>query len=192
MEHAEELRIGDALLARLRSFIRGRVPSSADSDDVLQTVLLHFLERRAELTSASLPAWAFRVARVAIADLHRGRTRRGILEAPVADPADAEPRVVPDIAKCVRPLLATLPRADQVLLRRVDVDGASQAELAQEFGLSASGMKSRTQRARERLRAVLLASCTTEWDAHGQPSGDASCKRSESTDCGCLRRDLDR
>ncbi|MBL8863517.1 MAG: sigma-70 family RNA polymerase sigma factor [Planctomycetes bacterium] len=190
VESAQQLVIGADLLARLRSFIRRRVRSSADGDDVLQTVLLRFVERRGDLDPQSLPAWAFRVARVAIADLHRARARAAlpdavIAEATIAAAPQAEPGVVPDLAHCVPPLLASLPDSDQLLLRRIDLEGASQVELAREFGLSVSGMKSRTQRARARLREALLATCTTEWDARGQPTGDASCKETRAAGCGC-------
>jgi RNA polymerase sigma-70 factor (ECF subfamily) len=67
----------------------------------------------------------------------------------------------------VNPLLASLGQADREALRLVEVDGVTQVDAARRLGLSVSGMKSRVQRARARLRAVVDACCRLELDRRG-------------------------
>jgi RNA polymerase sigma-70 factor (ECF subfamily) len=67
------------------------------------------------------------------------------------------------------------------------VEGITQAEAARRLGLSVSGMKSRVQRARARLRAVVDACCRVELDRRGgvvayEPRGRAC---GASRKCGC-------
>lgn len=64
-------------------------------------------------------------------------------------------------------MLAALSPAERALLRRVDAEDGSQAQLAAELGLSASGLRARVQRARARLRAEFDACCHLERDASG-------------------------
>lgn len=175
------------VLTRLRAFVRRRVPSSADADDVVQEVALRLVAQGARTTIASPHAWVAATARRALADFHRARARAGD-ELGDELAADAEGvRTPAEVARCLAPLLARLAPEDRALLERVDVRGASQSELARELGLSISGLKSRVQRARGRLRRALLERCEVELDRRGQPSGDARCRTSAGArrgECG--------
>ncbi|MGE3165465.1 MAG: sigma factor-like helix-turn-helix DNA-binding protein [Planctomycetota bacterium] len=66
-------------------------------------------------------------------------------------------------------MLERLDREDRIVLQRVDMLGESQAEIARELGMSMSGLKSRVQRARQRLRAQLEDCCAVERDRSGRP-----------------------
>lgn len=168
-------------LARLRAFVRRRLPSAADADDVLQTVLLRLQQRGAAVAATAVHGWLFAVARSAIADHYRRRERA---PGQLADePADA-PAARREIAGCLEPLLSELNPADAELLAAVDRDGGSQVELAAAAGISVSGMKSRVQRARARLRATLEACCELELDARGLPT-DAFRSRRPDGPCRC-------
>ena len=79
------------------------------------------------------------------------------------------------------PLMTELADVDREALRLVEVDGVTQVEAARRLGLSVSGMKSRVQRARSRLRSVVEACCRVELDRRGglvdyEPRGQG---------CGC-------
>ncbi|MCK6448493.1 MAG: sigma-70 family RNA polymerase sigma factor [Planctomycetes bacterium] len=193
--------VADDFLTRLSGWVRRRVPSSADADDVVQTVLLRYIETREKRELASPHAWLRAAARHAIADLHRARSRNrahsgngsGADEPESVDAArdakaddDGEQGDRAEAAACLAPLLATLPTDEQRLLTRVDVEGESQTALARELGLSKSGLKSRVQRARAKLREALLARCIVERDRSGRPFGGASCRNDTAArDCGC-------
>jgi RNA polymerase sigma factor (sigma-70 family) len=60
---------------RLRNFIRGRVPSGADVEDLVQDVLFELVRAYRLLTPIdTVGAWLFRVARNRITDLFRKKT----------------------------------------------------------------------------------------------------------------------
>lgn len=183
--------VADDFLTRLSGWVRRRVPSSADADDVVQSVLVRFVETRGRRELSSPHAWLRTAARHAIADLHRARSRNGAgsteLEPVehVRDPKSDEHDDRAEAAACLAPLLATLPEEERRLLTRVDVEGESQTAIARELGLSKSGLKSRVQRARTKLRDALLASCIVERDRSGRPFGAATCRDAGTRDCGC-------
>lgn len=157
------------LLARLRAFIRRRVGSDADADDLLQDVLARLVERRNEISGGSIPAWLFTVARRAIVDRYRARGgAAGVREADAAM-ADEGHGPTRELAACLEPMLMLLDDDDRALLRRVDMDGESQAEIARRLGVSVSTVKSRTQRARSRLRTALTDCCAVRTHSSGKP-----------------------
>ena len=170
-------------LNRLRSFVRRRVRTDADADDVVQDVLTRLVQRGSP-PSGSVHAWLFTVARNAIIDRARKRRNHGNLDVlelaeTTPEPADAATK---ELARCLGPMMSGLAPDDQLVLTRIDLQGESQSDLAREFGLSASGMKSRVQRARRRLRALLEGCCSLDRDSQGKPFDYE--KRSR-TDCQC-------
>jgi RNA polymerase sigma-70 factor, ECF subfamily len=176
--------------ARLRTYVRRRVSSSSDADDVVQTVLLRLLESGREQSLSSPNAWLLAAARTAIVDHHRARAKSAEAFSDATASSSSQSDVASDITDCLMPLLADLPEEDRTLLRRVDVEGRAQSELARELGLSPSGLKSRVQRARARLREAVLARCVFERDAQGVPVGPATCRPGPSQDrCECDRED---
>lgn len=156
-------------LGRLRAFIRGRVESDADAEDLLQDVLAKLVERGGAVRG-SIPAWIFTVARRAIIDRARARSaaarrERGPALGGVTDDAHA----AGELARCLLPMLGALDEADRELLRRADMEGHSQAEIAREMKIPLSTVRSRIQRARAKLRAVLADCCAVATDARGRP-----------------------
>jgi RNA polymerase sigma-70 factor, ECF subfamily len=178
-------------LARLRVFIRRRVESDADTDDLLQDVLSKLVERGSEVKEESVPAWLFTVARRTIIDRHRtaNSTARRDEDSIRGDDAD-EGDAARALALCLEPMLQVLSEEDQTLLRRVDMEGHSQAEIARELGVSVSTVKSRTQRARSKLHAALTECCSVAIDSRGKPYDfelrkGKSCSRCRPGDGGC-------
>lgn len=160
--------------ARLRGYVARRVdPGSVD--DVVASILLRLVKHQDELTGARTPsAWMLRVAANAIADHHRRRAAearalaRSALE-PQDEIADerAARSATAEIAGCLVPMIRRLPApyADALLL--TDIDGLTQAEAARRLDLSVSGLKSRVQRARAKLKDALLRCCAIELDRRG-------------------------
>ena len=199
------------LVRSLGAYVRGRMPTSADADDLVQTVLLRLVESREEPVRASVHAWLRTVARHAIADFYRRRSREvgdvneeeldeeelsgterdgteldDAVHVPDGASAGALGDDAPEITRCLAPLLARLDPDDRTILERVDLNGESQAEIARELDVSLSTVKSRTQRARSRLEAALVARCEFERDGRGMPVGPARCRpAAQPGDCGC-------
>lgn len=160
-------------IGRLRAFIRRRVDSDADADDITQNVLLKFVHAGESIEARRGPAWMFAVARRQIID----RYRQAKLATTEIDPdttASAEPQdeaTLAELAHCVHPLIQLLDLEDRDILQRVDLQGEPQSVIADARGVPRSTVKARVQRARKRFHKELLACCSIELDARGTPSG---------------------
>jgi RNA polymerase sigma-70 factor (ECF subfamily) len=64
-------------------------------------------------------------------------------------------------------MIDTLPPPDREALTLTELEGLSQREAAERLGMSYSGLKSRVQRGRAKLRAVLDRCCEVELDPRG-------------------------
>ena len=80
---------------------------------------------------------------------------------------DSEEFALQELATCLTPLMGTLSSGDQEALRLIEFEGLTHVEAARQFGLSLSGMKSRVQRARVRLRSALDDCCRIALDRRG-------------------------
>lgn len=175
----------EALLAtrtRLGAFVGRRVPAGVDPEDVVQEVLARLLERATEVPPGGVEAWAVTTARNAIVDLLRRRRPVSLEEASVVAPGEDPDGA--DLAACLRPLLDQLDPQDRWILEEVDAGGRSQTELARELGLAPSTVKSRVQRARQRLRGIIERCCEVELDGRGRPI-DARRRAPGSCEGGC-------
>jgi RNA polymerase sigma-70 factor (ECF subfamily) len=181
------------LRTRLLSFLRRRVVTPEDAEDLLQEVFARIHENAATLGEVeSVTGWVYRTAGNAVTDYYRRRGARtraaeSLATAPVAIPTDEESAAENELAQCLRPLIATLPETYGRALELTELEGRTQSEAASVLGLSLSGMKSRVQRGRTKLKEVLLACCHVEIDRRGgvvgyepRNRGAGSCGR-----CGC-------
>lgn len=152
---------------RLRKYIERRVPDGHVADDILQEI---YLKLHANLSgirsSASVTAWLYRVAANAIVDYYRAR--RPTAELPEHVPS---PRLEDDsltaLASCINPLIDELPEKYRKALQLSEIEGLTQKEAADRLGISLSGLKSRVQRGREKLRQRLTQCCAVEVGPNG-------------------------
>ena len=162
---------------RLRGYVRRRV-DPALVDDVLGDIMLRLVRHQDELAAASNPtAWALRVASNAVVDHYRrGATekRAGADAGSIDWSGDLRPKedesesvAASEIAQCLVPFIRGLPDPYGEALMMTDIKGVSQTEAARRLGLSVSGMKSRVQRGRRKLKDALLRCCAIELDARG-------------------------
>jgi RNA polymerase sigma-70 factor (ECF subfamily) len=169
----------DAARARLHAFLARRVESPEVADDLTQEVLLRLLQHQ-DSAVENPTAWLYRVARNVLIDYYRSRgsQRRihagdpaaaatALAEEPFADDPQAAQR---ELASCLRSLVDQLAEPYRSAVTAVDLDGQSQTEVARALGLSVSGMKSRVQRGRHRLRQLLTECCRV----HTSPTGGIS------------------
>src|SRR5262245_49167524 len=84
--------------ARLRSFIRKRVPDTADAEDILQEVFYELVETYRLLKPIEqVGAWLFRVARNRITDRFRKRRIEALPNDPLAVSENREGPVLEDL-----------------------------------------------------------------------------------------------
>jgi RNA polymerase sigma-70 factor (ECF subfamily) len=175
---------------KLRPFVARRVRDDADVDDVVQDIFVRMLRGLSALRDEErFGPWVYQVARSAIADHQRAAARHPIAPPPVAEleggaapPLDEEAERATEklLAMYVAPFVAMLPSPYREALTLTELEGLTQAEAAEMLGISVSGMKSRVQRGRRRLRALFEECCHIALDARGQvidcvPRGTQSC-----------------
>jgi RNA polymerase sigma-70 factor (ECF subfamily) len=156
---------------RLLAFIRGKVSDGTEADDILQEVFLRIHEGLCcREAAANLEAWIYRVTRNLIVDHYRKRRPAEELPDEITAPEDSsleqDPRT--RLAFSLRETINELPPAFREALIATEYEGLSQERLARRAGISLSGAKSRVQRAREKLRQLLLACCHFELDRRGR------------------------
>ena len=172
----------------LRRFILQRIPDEQSADDVLQETFLKIHTRIASLRDEDkLQSWMYQIARNAIADYYR--QQKATVELPEALPVPDEPvfedEVIKDLIPSVKAMVESLPATYREALILTEYEGLTQRELAQRLGLSFSGAKSRVQRAREKLKTMLLDCCHFEFDRLGKIIDYApNCACCTSDGCG--------
>ena len=95
-----------------------------------------------------------------------------------------EASALQELATSLKPLIGKLAVADREALRLIEFEGLTQVEAARRLGLSVSGMKSRVQRARLRLRSALDDCCRIALDRRGGVLGYEG-RSDECGPCGC-------
>jgi RNA polymerase sigma-70 factor (ECF subfamily) len=161
---------------RLRTFIARRVAADATVEDLLQEVFLKIHDKIDQVQDPRrLVSWIFTVTRHAIIDYYRTSHRNRELPAGLASDieelmAAAEPESEFDkphmqLAGCLRPMVDQLAPEYRDALTLVELDGLTQQAAATKLGLSLSGMKSRVQRGRRQLKAMLHDCCLIQLDA---------------------------
>jgi RNA polymerase sigma-70 factor (ECF subfamily) len=175
-------------LRRIRAFVTSRTGDPELAADITQDVVVRSIASGALDRVDDVGAWLYRSARNAVIDHHR--TRR--VHSPLPDPdLWPDPDTSPDLpneatrelAACLMPMLGRLPAESRDALTRVDLEGQTHRQAADQLGISVSGMKSRVQRARHRLKDLVCGCCAVQVDHAGAISDyvpGAGCDG-----CGC-------
>lgn len=175
MVEEQDQRISEAIVreqARLRNFIRSRVPDRLDAEDILQDVFAELVEAyRLMKPIEQVGAWLFRVARNRIIDLFRkkkfdrlpyetqlesgGAALRleDLLPSPDASPDQQYDRSV--LLEALEDALDELPKEQRDVFMAHEIEGRSFKELAAATGLSVGTLLSRKHYAVLHLRRRL-------------------------------------
>jgi RNA polymerase sigma-70 factor (ECF subfamily) len=179
-----------------------QLPSVADAEDVAQEVLIRVLRSsRSMREDERFAAWLAVVVKNAVADQLRSRQRHPLLASADAPDQQATREEEPDgpggagLARVLRPFADRLSPTYRDAIVLSDFEDVPQAEIARRMGLSVSAIKSRTQRARQQLRKLLMDCCRIVLDARRsvvgcEPKAAAGCQAGDGapeTNSGCSR-----
>jgi len=161
--------------ARLRPYVARRVASASDVDDILQEIFARVHRGLAELRDGErFGGWVYRIAEHVIIDSARARARNPVVPSTqLPDRADAEPgddadALQSDLGECVALFVARLPSPYREAITLTELEGLTQKDAAEMLGISLSGMKSRVQRGRERIRDMFDECCRISVDCRGR------------------------
>lgn len=160
--------------ARLRPYVARRVTSAAEVDDLVQDILVRVHKGLSTLRDdESFGGWVYRIAARAIVDAARARAREplapgaDIVEAASAGSDEAADLQL-ELGECVALFVARLPSPYREAITLTELQGLTQKEAAEMLGTSLSGMKSRVQRGREKIRGMFEECCEISVDGRGR------------------------
>lgn len=186
---SDDAPVWTSLAADVRRYVGRRIADPHAAEDTAQEVFVK-LARQLQTGAPAAPLHAFviRVAHNAVIDHYRARANGAALPEDVAAPAagaDGLADAAPLFAS-FRRFVHALPPEQREAILLTEYEGLTQAELAQRLAVPVSTIKSRVQRGRKRLLAMLQDCCTFEFDRRGgivdwqrRPDGDGC------GDCEC-------
>lgn len=153
---------------KLLSFIRAKVETAEDAEDILNDVFSKLVKVASENKSpGSLGPWLYRVTKNRIVDYYRSKEHFEQLPEDLAEEhekADA----IKSISKCMLPMIQALPENYQRPLMLSEIEGQKYKEVANELHLTLSAVKSRILRGRKILYGSILACCEISRDNAGK------------------------
>lgn len=182
---------------QVRNFIRSRVSNKQEAEDILQDIFIRIHKGIDRIKYEDrVQSWVFGIARRALADYYRkkGSDREQLsnddvtgegTEDSVLDLNEFEGNhdVHEEVMSWLIPMIDELPDKYAIPLRMADVKGRKQQDIADDLGLSLSGVKSRVQRARQKLGEVLAACCEVEFGEEGRAVAYEKIKDETCEDC---------
>jgi RNA polymerase sigma-70 factor, ECF subfamily len=154
----------------LLAFIRKRVNDEVTAEDILQDVFVRIHSRIESLENRDkLESWLYQITRNAIIDAYRARKPMEELPEWLAQPQiSKEENNRRELSLCLAPIIQKLPEKYRHAVQLSELEGMTQKEIAANQSISFSGAKSRVQRGRLLLKAMLHDCCKFEINTKNQ------------------------
>jgi RNA polymerase sigma-70 factor (ECF subfamily) len=155
----------------LLNFIKAKVNDEYEAEDILQEVFIKIYKNIEQLDDESkLKSWLFKITRNTIIDHYRKSKSSELQIQEIEDTLvneEENTNMNDEISTCLKLFLKELPDKYKEPLEMYEFKGMKHREISKELNISLSGSKTRIQRAREKLREVLIECCELEFDAYG-------------------------
>jgi RNA polymerase sigma-70 factor (ECF subfamily) len=157
----------------LFSFIRSKVNSKEDAEDILHNVFVKISSGVNGLSDdEKLVSWIYAITKNSIIDYYRLRARRNNvsidqdIEKKLSNGEDPDP--TKGLDQCVASMINLLHDDYREIIIDSEMLGIKQKDLAEKYGLAYSSLRSRVQRGRERLKQLFYNCCHIQTDKLGQ------------------------
>ena len=155
----------------LKLFIKKHINNEQDIEDLLQTIFLKIYSNINRLDDANkIGPWIYSIARNTIYDFYRAQRHDlniDVLSEDLYIEQHEDETCNYEISKCMARMIQFLPDIYKQAIILTEYMNYTQRDLANHLGLSESGAKSRVQRARRRLKEMMLDCCSIEHDFQG-------------------------
>lgn len=156
----------------LLSFIRSKIRSREDAEDILQNVFVKISSNVDKLSDEQkLKSWIFTITRNTIIDYYRvnashkkipvdNEIEETILDEEYLDSTKG-------LDQCMTSMINLLPDEYKSIIIDAELNGIKQKDLAEKYGMAYPSMRSRVQRGRERLKQLFYNCCHIQTDSLG-------------------------
>jgi RNA polymerase sigma-70 factor (ECF subfamily) len=168
----------------LLDYLKSKIRSNEDAEDILQNVFIKISSNIDKLTEeVRLKNWIFTITKNAVIDYYRVNANKKKIA--VSEPIDEnvfetdDPDTTKGLDQCVGSMISLLPEEYRDIITDSEIRGIKQKDLADKYGIAYSSMRSKVQRGRERLKQLFYNCCHIETDKHGnvlEAQGRSDCK----------------
>jgi RNA polymerase sigma-70 factor, ECF subfamily len=176
----------------LLAFIRSKIRSNEDAQDILQNVFIKISANVNNLADEEkLKSWIFTITRNTIIDYYRtNASKKNVeivagIEESIWDEEDFD--TTKGLDQCVHTMIKLLPEEYRDIIVDAEINGIKQKDLAEKYDMAYPSMRSRVQRGRERLKQLFYNCCHIETDtlgnvmsAHGKSDCNGPCNPCDS------------
>jgi RNA polymerase sigma-70 factor, ECF subfamily len=171
--------------SELLGYIKSKVRSREDAEDILQNVFIKISANLDKLEDdIKLKNWIFTITRNAIIDYYRTNASKkktasheDISEGISEREEDSDP--TKGLEQCMNSMIGLLPDEYRSIIIESEIEGVKQKDLADKYGMAYPSMRSKVQRGRERLKQLFYNCCHIETNKLGNVI-----EAQGKTDCG--------
>ena len=152
-------------------FIKSKIKSKHDAEDILQNVFIKISTHIDTLSEeGKLQSWVYAITRNAIVDHYRAHAHKN---APLDDyvenslPDTATTDTIPELDQCVSSMIALLPEEYRAIVIDAEINGIKQKDLAIKYNMTYSSLRSRVQRGKVKLKQLFHDCCHIQTDSTG-------------------------
>lgn len=158
----------EKLGSQLHAIICSKVGHQHDCHDIMQEVYLKILLNNDKIEQADNTAgYLVRLTNNAVIDHYRRKPQTELID-PVATDDSAQKDQSLQLADCcLRPMIESLPDIHRDALVMTELEGMKHKDYAEKVGISLSNAKVRVQRAKEKLKQVIMQCCSYDFDKYG-------------------------
>jgi len=169
---------------QLHDIVRKKIGHQDDCHDIMQEVYLKILINLNKIEqAANISAYLVTLTNNAVIDHFRRTKTKGYVEG--VHEAGTETQIEKDQSLqladcCLRPMIESLPGIYRDALVKTELEEMKHKDYAELAGISLSNAKIRVQRAKEKLKEIIIQCCSYDFDKYGNiidchPSG--CCKK---------------
>lgn len=156
----------------LLSYIRSKIRSKEDAEDILQNVFIKISGNLNKLSEQEkLRSWIYTITRNSIIDYYRTKASKQntSLDEDLEEQIGEEETIdsTKGLDTCLTGMISSLPEEYKNIIIDSELKGIKQKDLAEKYNMAYPSMRSRVQRGRERLKQMLVNCCEIEADKHG-------------------------
>lgn len=171
--------------SQLHDLICRKVNHEDCCNDILQDVYLKIIVNIDRIEKAdNLKSYLFKIADNAVTDHYRKKSKGTKVDfsEEVVLPEEIPSNILSsNLADCyLRPMIDSLEPIYREALFLTDIEGLSQHQFAERIGISYTNAKTRVQRAREKLRKVILQCCQYQFDKYGNVISCCNANKTEA------------